>query len=168
MTAAPARLRAPRAALALVAAASAGALAVAYISEYLFDLQPCVLCLYQRVPYWAALGLALAALVLGSRPLHGPALALAALAFAIGGAIAVHHVGVEQHWWASVAACAGGQPLPGTVADLQRALTVPAPPPCDAPAWTLFGLSMAGYNGVASFALAIFAFAAANRARKHR
>lgn len=159
-------IRVSHAALLLAAAASAGALAVAYVSQYGFGLAPCTLCLYQRVPYWAALGVVAAAFPFDRRALHAQALAVAGLAFLIGGAIAVHHVGVEQHWWASAAACTSDAPLPASVAELQRALAAPPPPPCDAPAWTLFGLSMAGYNGIASFALAVFSFAAARGAWK--
>ena len=48
-----------------ILAASAGALAVAYIAEFVFGLEPCILCLYQRVPY-AATGI-LAILALGMR-----------------------------------------------------------------------------------------------------
>jgi disulfide bond formation protein DsbB len=29
---------------------------------------------------------------------------------------------------------------------------------CDAPAWTLFGISLAGYNAIASLAIGVFAF----------
>ncbi|MBL4690180.1 MAG: disulfide bond formation protein B, partial [Rhodospirillales bacterium] len=49
-------------------AASVAALANAYIAQYTFDLEPCILCLYQRVPYAVAgvLGL-VAMLVPGQR-----------------------------------------------------------------------------------------------------
>jgi len=35
--------------------------------------------------------------------------------------------------------------------------------PCDTPAWTLFGISMAGYNGLMSLATGLFAVKAATR-----
>ena len=41
----------PRGALALAALASATALAAAFIGQYGLELQPCVLCVYQRWPY---------------------------------------------------------------------------------------------------------------------
>ena len=44
---------APRAVPIAILAASVGALGFAYISETVFGLEPCVLCLYQRVPYAA-------------------------------------------------------------------------------------------------------------------
>ncbi|HEY9164284.1 MAG TPA: disulfide bond formation protein B, partial [Magnetovibrio sp.] len=36
---------------ALLAAVGAGALVMAYVAQYGFDLEPCILCLYQRIPY---------------------------------------------------------------------------------------------------------------------
>ncbi len=47
-------------------AVSATALANAYIAQYAFGQEPCVLCLYQRVPYAVAGVLGLAALFLPS------------------------------------------------------------------------------------------------------
>ena len=47
-------------------AVSATALANAYIAEYGFGLEPCILCLYQRVPYAVAGVLGLAALFVPS------------------------------------------------------------------------------------------------------
>ena len=38
----------------VLATASAAALSLAFISEYVFGLQPCILCLYQRAPFAVA------------------------------------------------------------------------------------------------------------------
>ncbi|NQV82173.1 MAG: disulfide bond formation protein B [Rhodospirillales bacterium] len=140
-------------------AASAAALINAYIAQYVFDLQPCILCLYQRVPY-AIAG------VLGGAALFVPgvrlwAVRLAGLVFLVGGGIAFYHVGVEQHWWASAAACgsAGGGDGPATVEELRQLLLSAKPvKPCDQVDWTLFGLSMATYNVGLSLALAFMSF----------
>jgi disulfide bond formation protein DsbB len=143
-----------------VLAASAGALATAYVAEYVFKLDPCVLCLYQRVPYWTAIGLGLLALAVPGGSWRGLAVALAGLAFLIGAGIAVHHVGVERHWWTSAAACGGTLPAEMTVEQLRAQLAKP-PKPCDAVEWSLFGISMAGYNAVVSALLAGAALAGA-------
>ena len=50
-----------------------------------------------------------------------------------------------------------------TVEELMKQLQAKPVPPCDAPAWTLFGISMAGYNMLFSAILAILAFGAARK-----
>ncbi len=139
---------------------SVGALATAYIAQYGFGMQPCILCLYQRVPY-AVTGL-LAVLALGM-PAGGHARAimtvLCAVVFLVGSGIAFYHFGVEQHWWASAASC-GGTPMGKiTLEQLRQQLQVRQPKACDQVDWTLFGISMAGYNVVVSLALSVASFA---------
>lgn len=146
---------------------SVGALAAALVSQYFFGLDPCVLCVYQRIPYVVAAVLAGLALVLpldrrGKAVLMG----LAGVAFAVNAGVAAFHVGVEQHWWAGTDAC-GGTPLGAfTLDDLKAAMARPAPTRCDEVPWSLFGVSMAGYNVVTCVMLAAFSWSAALRMRR--
>ena len=148
-----------------ILAASAGALGFAYTAELGFGLEPCPLCLYQRIPFAAAGILALLTL---AGPLSGQikpvVVLLCGLIFLIGSGIAFYHFGVEQHWWAS-AACSVGSSNELTLADLQKALTAGEPKACDIVDWQLFGVSMAGYNIVYSLALAVACFAGARLLR---
>lgn len=141
-------------------AASLAMLAGAWTFQYVGGLQPCTLCLYQRWPYWAAMGIAvvgvLAARRLGRRGIAALAGA-GALVFLAGGAIAGFHVGVEQHWWEGLASCGGGAHLndPNLSIEELRALLFATPVVrCDEVPWSLFGISLAGYNLIASLALA--------------
>ncbi|MBM3566271.1 MAG: disulfide bond formation protein B [Alphaproteobacteria bacterium] len=152
----------PAFAAALLLAASVLALAAAFVAQYGFGLEPCPLCLYQRVPYVAGGILAAAALVMPAA--RGWLLALAGMGFAVNAGIALYHVGVENHWWAS-AVCGGAPTALGSIEDLRQALTRPPPKPCDAVDWTLFGISMAGYNIAVSLGLAALAAAAWARTR---
>ena len=146
-----------------ILAASFGALGTAYAAELAFGLEPCRLCLYQRVPY--AVTAILATLMFGlPRRYLAAAVTLAAGVFLVGAAIAFHHVGVEQQWWASAAACGATTDLPATTEELFASLT--PEPACDEPAWTLFGVSMAGYNLAASYALAFACLAVAVKLRR--
>ncbi len=147
-------------------AVSATALANAYIAEYAFGLEPCILCLYQRVPYAVAGVLGLAALT-GPRA-RVRAVAVAGGVFLVGAVLAFYHVGVEQHWWASVAACGGaGGEEPATVNELRQMLARGSPvKACDEVDWTLFGLSMATYNVGVSLALGTASLLAANQLRR--
>ena len=139
--------------LGLVAAAVA-ALGAAYGAQYLYHLEPCVLCLYQRIPYAVAGGFGILCL-LRDRPAEARWIAvMAAAAFAVGAGIAFYHVGVEQHWWASAASCGGDISALGSTEALMQALQQKPAKACDETDWALFGLSMATYNVGVSAVLA--------------
>jgi disulfide bond formation protein DsbB len=151
----------------LILCASAAALAAALVAQYFFDLQPCTLCLYQRMPYVATAFLAMLAMVrrLPARFMTS-LLGLCAVIYAVNAGIAFFHVGVEQHWWQGLASCSGGKGGAHSVEDLKALLAGPIKiASCDQIAWSLFGISMAGYNVPASIGLALFAGWAANRSR---
>ena len=74
----------------------------------------------------------------------------------ISGAIGAFHAGVEYGWWQGITSCAsplgaaGGDPLAAIMdAPLVR---------CDTAPWSLFGISLAGWNALISTlaGLAIF------------
>lgn len=153
----------PRRAAAIVLLASAAILLTAFAFQYLGGLAPCVLCIWQRWPYGLTIALAALALALPPGRATSGLLAVCGLAFLVGAGIAAFHVGVEQHWWQGTASC-GSTFAPATSIDALRAQLLAQPVVrCDEVAWSLFGLSMAGYNFLMSVALAGFAFAAAGR-----
>lgn len=159
-------LASPGRALALLAAGSAGVLAAAFFFQHALGYQPCILCIYQRWPYAAVIALAVASLALQPRWKVGGVdalLAVCGLALLANAGIAAYHVGVEQHWWAGTAACGGGGAAADSL-DALRAQIMAAPVVrCDEPAWTLFGVSMAGYNVLLASAMAAYAFLAARK-----
>ncbi|MEP5717828.1 MAG: disulfide bond formation protein B, partial [Alphaproteobacteria bacterium] len=105
-------------------AISAGALGLALHAQFVLGLEPCNLCLYQRIPY-AVIGLfAGACMMRPNAKAVRAVVGLAALGFAIGAAIAVYHVGVEQHWWAS-AVCGGTVTTLESTTDLMAGLSAP-------------------------------------------
>ncbi len=168
----PARVDWRRAVPLAILAASIGALVTAYTAELALRIEPCILCLYQRIPYALAGTLALAALLApgtwGPQPKVWAVIG-AGVAFLVGAEIAFYHIGVEQHWWRSLAACgvAAGDPEPETVEELRRLLTEARPAKaCDEVDWTLFGVSMATYNVAASLALAVGSFWGAEKIRR--
>ena len=90
------------------AALGAVVLSAVYASQHLGGLRPCALCLYQRWPWWVALGLAVLAMALrGHAKLQMAVIGLASMSLLVGAGIAVFHVGVEQHWWQGLASCGG-------------------------------------------------------------
>jgi disulfide bond formation protein DsbB len=149
-------LETPRPLALAIAAASAALLAAAYISQYGFGLKPCILCLYQRAPYAlnVTLGLFAFAATFKYPRLARRLIWLAIVAFFANAAIAGFHVGVEQGWWPGLPSCGGDiVPQNASIEELRRALAEQDIVRCDTPAWTLFGVSMAGYNFMAALLL---------------
>ena len=153
----------PRASALSILFASATVLGAALFSQYAGGLEPCVLCVYQRAPYAAAIALAAAGFAMArDRRAVGGLHGLAAAVFLIGAGIAAYHVGVEWRWWAGTEACAGAGAGGARSVDELRAQIMSAPAVrCDEVAWSLFGVSMAGYNFLVSLALAGFSVLAA-------
>ncbi|MEE8188651.1 MAG: disulfide bond formation protein B [Kiloniellales bacterium] len=155
----------PRLVPALILGVSLGALAAALTSQYWGGLQPCVLCIYQRWAYVGAAAFGASGVLLGGMP-GGRRLmvALAGLAFLAGAGIAFFHVGVEQQWWRGTAECHAPAFDPNmSIADLRKQMLGTRFVSCDEIPWSLFGLSIAGYNVIASLGLAVAAFWAARR-----
>ena len=101
-----------------------GLLGGAYISQYVFGLYPCEMCWWQRYP-------------------HMVAIVVAAFAVLISGLIGAFHAGVEYGWWEGFTSCTsqtslGNDPL----AAIMNAPVIR----CDVAPWTLFGISLAGFN----------------------
>jgi disulfide bond formation protein DsbB len=151
-----------------VLAASALVLGGALISQYWGGLAPCELCILQRWPWVAAIVISSAAILLGSRSaLPWTALLLAAV-FAVGGALAFYHVGVEQHWFAGPDACSGAATAADTVDALKARILGQMPVRCDEAAWSLWGISLAGWNLLASIVMAASSVAVFSRLRRPR
>ena len=140
---------------------SLGLLLGAFAFQYVGGLQPCTLCLWQRWPHGAAIIIGVLALFWNPRAV----LWLGALAVLTSAGIAGFHVGVEQGWWQGLATCSAGSIEGISVEDLlDPNADVAAPVRCDAIAWSMLGISMAGWNAVASVLLVGVWLAAARRA----
>ncbi len=140
----------------LALAFSAAALAGAYIAQYGFELEPCILCLYQRIPFALAVVLALVALF---RPDFAKIImALMIAVFVFEGLLAFYHVGVEQHWWAAATGCSSSGEISKSPAEMLKNLQKSIPKPCDEVDWTILGISMAAWNVLFSGFLAGGAF----------
>ena len=93
--------------------------------------------------------------------LTAAALVLALVFFASAG-LGFYHVGVEQHWFQGPAACTATPGITATtVEELRRQLEGVKPVMCDQVQWALFGISLAGWNMIASLIMAAFCAAAA-------
>ncbi|AKI03256.1 disulfide bond formation protein DsbB [Hoeflea sp. IMCC20628] len=134
------------------------ALAFEHIGGYI----PCALCLEQRMPYYVGAPLMLVAAVISLA--GGPSWAVRGL-LAVGGllmlyglVLGVYHSGVEWHWWDGPASCAtSADAVTKDAGSLLGDLSSKKPPSCDSAALRVLGLSFAGWNVLASAALAAIA-----------
>ncbi len=147
---------------ALLLLAIAAILLAALGFQHLGGVAPCELCYYQRIAYATAAGLALLALLAAGRPVAAALLALAGLVLLVNVGIAGYHVGVEQHWWTGTLGCSGDQVgSAASVEDLRAQIMAAPVVRCDEVAWSLWGISMAGWNALLSLALGLAALYAA-------
>lgn len=146
--------------IALAAAGSGLLLVGAFAFQYLGGLAPCAMCLWQRWPHAAALAVGAAGLAM-----HSAGLAvLGGLAMLGNAGIALYHTGVERDWWEGPASCSGGGGLgSANMADLLNPDIGSGLVMCDEVAWSMLGLSMASWNGLACLALAALWALAARR-----
>ena len=119
--------------------------------QYLGGLYPCEMCWWQRYPHIAAIFIAALAFVVPGTAAKRGLVLLAALAILVSGAIGVFHAGVEYHWWEGITACSSTMTgHGGTAAEiLDRIMHAPVVR-CDVAQWTLFGISLAGFNALFS------------------
>ena len=143
----------------------AALLAGAWGFQLIGHLIPCEMCHWQRWPHYAAVVLAALAFATRDR-LRVMLVAVAALLIAASGVLGILHFGVEQHWWQGFTACTAPPTLTGTTAaERLDALFRQPVIRCDAPAWSLFGISMAGFNAIISLGGALAVLLVLRRAR---
>ncbi len=144
--------------LVLVAASGSAALLLgAWGFQYIGGLAPCKMCIWQRYPHGVAVILgALAFTFPGVRPLP----LIGALAAATTAGIGFYHAGVEQGWWEGPSTCTSGD-IGGLSAEELMNQIMSAPlVRCDDIPWEMFGISMAGWNGLISTGLVLIWIAA--------
>ncbi|HEY4136743.1 MAG TPA: disulfide bond formation protein B [Alphaproteobacteria bacterium] len=139
--------------------ASIAILGGAFAFQFIGGLHPCALCLWQRYPYAAIIGLAGIGAGLSRAGVKRSHLALlmglCALAFFVDAAIAGFHVGVEQKWWEGLPTCSGTTGGAASTDELLNKLLAAPVIRCDEIAWSMFGISMAGYNFILALALGV-------------
>lgn len=124
----------------------------AFLFEIFGGLAPCSLCIWQR---WVHAAIVLATL-LGLSPLpRRPILGLVAVAAATSIAIAGYHAGVEWNLWQGPQGCTATLSSNLSTTALVDDLLATPVVRCDEVPWSLFGLSMAGWNALISIDILI-------------
>lgn len=149
----------PRRLILLLGICSAALIAGAWWSQLVWHLVPCKLCLEQRWPHYLAMGLAVVALLMArTRVLQLAALAGFALLMLWSVGLGAYHSGVEWGWFLGPNDCGGGAPAAAAgVQDFMKQLQTTRVVSCGEAAWRFLGLSLAGWNALASLGLAALA-----------
>jgi disulfide bond formation protein DsbB len=142
--------------------ASIFGLTFAYISQYAFGHEPCILCLYQRQPFFGIIAATLICLVFFKSKKSQKIALFFCLAFlAINCVIALYHIGVEQKIFAGPTTCSSDNLNQiNNLEDLEEAFAKTKAARCDQPTFFLFGFSMAVWNFIFCFGLSIFSITA--------
>jgi disulfide bond formation protein DsbB len=132
-------------------------LSSAYSAQYIGGLRPCILCLFERIPWFITGGLMLVTILMQfSGPARRSILLIAALVMLGGAGLGGYHVGVEMGIFQPPATCSATS-TPSTLNELKALLETTMPPRCDEISWSMFGISLAGYNALASLVVGLAA-----------
>lgn len=146
------------ASMAIIAAAALG---IALISQYVFGLAPCNLCIIQRYPYGIVIALGLIGFVLSfkCRKSASISMALIGVTFLANSVIAFYHTGVERHWWKSFLEGCAVPDLGDDPNNILAIIEASEAVRCDEIPWAdpILGLSMANYNVIFCFGLGLIA-----------
>ena len=119
--------------------------------QHFGGLAPCEMCYWQRYAHCAVVAIALLAMLTRNRAL----VLLAILAMVVASGLGLYHAGVEQKWWEGMTACTAPPVTGGNM--FEEMLGKPLVR-CDEIPWSLFGISMAGWNAIISGLAALVAF----------
>jgi disulfide bond formation protein DsbB len=123
------------------------------------NLPPCILCLYQRVPYIITLSLCTAGWYFcGSnrkKQLPGILVGLCTATLFVGAGLAFYHIGVENGLWKGTEKCSALGVDAVTLAELKSAILSAPVANCADVLWSFLGLSLASWNLIWSTSLAL-------------
>ncbi len=148
------------AALFIASAAILTALGFEYIGGY----QPCMLCLWERYAYYAAIPLLFLAVTLsagGNKSWAAALFFVVSLAFLANAGLGTYHAGAEYKFWPGPATCGGDAQISTSAGTLLKDLENTKIVRCDEPSLLFLGVSFAGWNVLASLLLMLLSLKAA-------
>ena len=126
---------------------STALLGSALLFQYVGGLVPCDLCIWQRWPHLAIIVIAFIGLR-GIMPRGMLWLTFIAGTISVG--LSGYHAGIEYGFWVGPAGCTANLALDEDIKTLTQQLLITPLVRCDEVQWSLFGLSMAGWNALIS------------------
>ena len=132
----------------------------ALLFQYVGGLAPCSLCIWQRWPHLAVIVMAF----IGLRGIMPRGMLwLTFIAGSISVCLGSYHAGIEYGFWAGPAGCTANLVFDGDIKALTQQLLSTPLVRCDEVPWSLFGLSMAGWNTLISLDIVAAALIALRR-----
>jgi disulfide bond formation protein DsbB len=138
------------------------ALIAAYSGEYILKLRPCILCIYERIPYFVVIFISGIYIIwynfFGSqvnskvKPLI---LVLCGIAFALNSLISFYHLGVEWKIFKGTEKCQASKAIGYQTVEQIREQILNSIVSCADPSFTFLGISLTGWNLLLSCALTL-------------
>jgi len=126
---------------------SSVAILSALIAEYVFDILPCQMCLYQRYSYYCIIFLSIIYIILKKFPLIWYYWIIT-LFFVIGLFFSTWHVGIEQKILPGLPGCSSAMQASQSLSELKDQILNQNIIACDEIAWAFMGLSAATLNSL--------------------
>ena len=119
--------------------------------EYILGFKPCILCIYQRIPYAIALLISLIVFFVGNRYIF---LIILGLTFLAGIMLSGYHVSIEKGIIEPLFSCTGENIKALEKEEILKSLNN-IQPDCKDVDFSIFGVSLATLNFIISFVLTI-------------
>ena len=126
-------------------------LVAALYVEYILGFKPCILCIYQRIPYAIAILISLSAFFIGNRNIL---LIILGLNFLAGILLSGYHVSIEKGIIEPLFSCTGENIEALEKDEILKSLNN-IQPDCKDVDFSIFGVSLATLNFIISFVLTI-------------
>ena len=126
-------------------------LAAAFYIEYILGFKPCILCIYQRIPYAIALLISLTVFFIGNRNIL---LIILGLTFLAGILLSGYHVSIEKGFIEPIFSCTGENIKAIKKGEILKSLNN-IKPDCKDVDFSIFGVSLATLNFIISFVLTL-------------
>ena len=119
------------------------------------DLKPCILCIYQRIPYFFAIFLAIIFLFLEDHKFQKIFYYLYSITFLSSLLLAIYHFGIENNFWSAFTSCEINDSYIKDKSNLKEYLLEKEFVSCSKVNFSLLGISLVGYNIIISLFLLI-------------
>ena len=137
-------------------------LAAALYIEYVLGIKPCILCIYQRIPYAIALLISVCAFFINNKKIL---LVILALTFIVSALISGYHVSIEKGFIEPIFSCTSDNINSLEKEEILKSLNN-IRPNCKDVDFSLFGISLATLNLINSFVLTVVIVYILNYAKK--
>ena len=121
--------------------------------EYVLKYQPCKLCIYQRLPYIAAIFVTLIGFNYSN---NDKILIVTIMIFTLSAILSGYHFGIENNIFDELSACASGSSDILNKSKLLESLNKNMPVNCKDATFKILGISLAAINTIFSILIVIF------------